>query len=287
MFFNQKKTISNKKVDSRLIKYIFHQKTIRLISGLFFFFMIMFLINGCAGSSGYQELKFKDENYKDIKIHGMLDKDFASKNFGGFRFVFENARDQWSTIENIQLSFTEDSAKKYIKALDQRGLKLWGKAILQQEHIKGSDFNQLQSALIKAGSSFTGIVIDEGGLTDMAAGEGKKRYPDDHLYAEEFILPPNFAVEKWILFESSHHKNIPYVTDLQLEFDIENQHEQAELQFRNKSSRYKNFIWFDPTRKRSLNFYLGISVGSAFPMGEFSDRANKQDYILNSFGINS
>jgi uncharacterized membrane protein len=34
---------------------------------------------------------------------------------------------------------------------------------------------------------------------DMASSDEKKSYPENHLYAKEFILPPNFAVEKWIL----------------------------------------------------------------------------------------
>jgi hypothetical protein len=77
------------------------------------------------------------------------------------------------------------------------------------------------------------------------------------------------------------------VTHAKLNFDINDQHKEAEFQFRSPSSRYGNFIWFDPTRKKSMNFYLGVSVGSSFPMGKFSEKANSQDYILNSFGINS
>ncbi len=253
----------------------------------FLFFALAIFISGCAGTGGFKEAKYKDDSGKDINILGMLDKEFASKNFGGFRFVFENTRDQWLTLENVKLSFTDDSAKKYIRALDPQGLNLWGKAILQQQHIKGSDFNQLQSALIKAGSSFTGIVIDEGGLANMTSGDGKMNYPENHLYADQFILPPNFAVEKWILFESSHHNNIPYVTNVQLDFDINSKHQSTDLQFREKSKRYNNFIWFDPTRKKFLDFYMGVNLGSAFPIGEFSESANPNDNIVNSFGLSA
>jgi hypothetical protein len=128
-----------------------HGKAMVILTSLCSLFLIIFFMSGCAGTGGFQEVKFKNENYKDIKIYGMFDQDFASKNFGGFRFIFENTRDQWSTIKNIRVSFTEDSAKKYIKTLDPGRLHLWGKAILQQQHIKDSDFTQLQSALISAG----------------------------------------------------------------------------------------------------------------------------------------
>jgi len=163
--------------------------------GFYFLCVIVLLISGCAGTGGFREVKFKDDTYEDVKIYGMLDKDFASKNFGGFRFVFDYTRDQWATIKNISVSFAEDSATKYIKALDEGGLRLWGKAILQQQSIQQSDFKQLQSALMKAGASITGIDIADQEIVDMASSDAKKSYPENHLYAKEFILPPNFVVE--------------------------------------------------------------------------------------------
>ncbi len=254
---------------------------------LIFLLIIIILLSGCAGRGGFREVKFEDDIYQDIKIFGILDRDFVAKNFGGFRLVFENTLDQWSTINNIRLSFADDSAKKYIKVLDPKALRLWGKAILQQQSITDSDFGQLQSTLMKAGASVTGIDLTAVEVDYIASSKETKKYPENHLYAREFILPPNFAVERWIIFESSHHENIPYVTNVQLDFDTNDQHQQADLKFRSKLPRYKSFIWFDPTRKESMNFYMGISVGSAFPMGEFTDIANSQNNIINSIGINS
>jgi hypothetical protein len=38
--------------------------------------------------------------------------------------------------------------------------------------------------------------------------------------------------------------------------EVDKKPKHAELQFRDKSSRHKNFIWFDPNRDVNLNFYL-------------------------------
>ena len=263
------------------------QKVLLVKQGVFLIPMIIFFINGCAGRSGFTEVKFEDEKYQDIKIFGSLDRDFAAKNFGGFRLVFENTRDQWSTINNIRLSFADDSASKYIKVLEPKALRLWGRAILQQQRINESDFGQLQSALVKAGASITGFDLTDEEIAYIADSEEPKKYPENHLYAKEFILPPNFSAEKWILFESSNHKNIPYITNLQLNFDLNDQQRRGDLQFRSPSSHYKSFIWFDPNRKEMLDLYLGVSISYASPMGEFSDVANSEDNIINGFGLNA
>ncbi len=267
--------------------YICKRKTTILIPGVFFLFILVFLLNGCASTGGYQEAKFKDEKYSDVKIYGMFDKEYASKYFGSFRFVFENQGDQWLTMENIRLSFAQDSAQKYIKVLDQLGLKQWGKAVRLQKNLHESTVKELQTALISAGSSISGMVGDISESVGLDASGKKRTYPENHLYAEEFILPPGFTVEKWVLLESSHHEKIPYVTNLDLNFEVNKKHQRADLHFREKSSKYNNFIWFDPTRDVDLNFYLGVSIGSAFPIGEFKEMANRKENIINIFGANA
>jgi len=265
----------------------YKQQGLMVKQGVFLISVIIFFISGCAGSGGFREVKFEDDTHQDIKVFGILDTEFAAKNFGGFRLVFENTLDQWSTINNFRVSFADDSAAKYIKVLDPKALRLWGRAILQQQHIRESDFGQLESALMKAGASITGVDLTEGEIQYIISSEETKKYPEGHLYADEFILPPNFAAERWVVFESSHHENIPYVTNLQLNFDLNDQHRSGELQFRLTSSRYKSFIWSDPARKEFLDLYLGVSISSAFPLAEFSDVANSQDNIINGFGLNT
>jgi hypothetical protein len=248
--------------------------------------MLIFILYGCAGTGGYQKTIFKDGKKPDLTVYGIFDKEYASKYFGSFRFVFENEWDQWLTIENIRLSFTEDSAQKYIKVLDQLELEQWGKAARLQKNLHESTVKELQSALVSAGSSISGMVGDISETVGLDASGKKKTYPQNHLYAEEFVLPPGFAVEKWVLLESSHHEMIPYITSLNLDFKVNKNQQSANLQFREESSEYKNFIWYDPARDVNLNFYLGVSFGSVFPMGEFKEMANRKENLINAIGVN-
>jgi hypothetical protein len=276
---------NNLRIGLTLTRY--KQQGLTVKQEIFLLFVIIFFINGCAGRSGFTEVKFKDDPYQDIKIFGILDSDFAAKNFGGFRLIFENRLDQWLTINNMRVSFADDSAIKYIKVLDPKGLRLWGKTMLQQQRINESDFGQLESTLMKAGAGIAGVDFTEDEIRFIISNEETEKYPEGHLYADEFILPPNFAAERWIMFESSHHENIPYVTNLQLDFDLNNQHRYGELKFRPTSSDYKSFIWYDPTRIEFLDFYPGVSISSSFPMGEFSEVAHSKDNIINGFGLNT
>jgi hypothetical protein len=257
-----------------------------LIPLIFFLLISLFLIQGCASTGGYQEAIFKDETDSPLRIYGLFDKEFASKYFGSFRFVFENERDEWLKIENIRLSFPNDSAQKYIKVLDQLKLEQWGKAVRLQKNINESTVKELQSALISAGSSISGMVGDISESVGLDADGKKRTFPENHLYAEDFVLPPGFTVEKWVLLQSSHHEKIPYITNLDLDLEIDKKTQRAEIQFRNKSLAHNNFIWFDPNRDVDLNFYFGASIGSVFPMGEFKESANKKENLINSFGIN-
>ena len=275
----------NLRIGLTLTRY--KQQGLTVKQGIFLISFIIFFINGCAGRSGFTEVKFSDDTYQDLKIFGILDSDFAAKNFGGFRLVFENRLDQWSTINNMRVSFADDSAIKYIKVLDPKGLRLWGKTMLQQQRINESDFGQLESTLMKAGAGIAGVDFTEDEIRFIISNEESEKYPEGHLYADAFIIPPNFAAERWVIFESSRHENIPYVTNLQLDFDLSDQHRYGELKFRPTSSQYKSFIWYDPERKEFLDFYPGVSISSSYPMGEFREVANSKDNIINGFGLNA
>ena len=257
-----------------------------LLTYSFTLLMIVIIISGCAGTGGYQQAKFEDETLSDINLYGMFDKEYASTYFGSFRFVFENQKDEWLEIQNIRLSFHDDSAKKYISVLGQNRLEQWGRAVRLQTNLNESSVKEIQSALLSAGSSISGMVGDISETVGLDTGEKETSYPDNHLYAERFVLPPGFAVEKWVLLQSSNHENLPYVTELDLSFEINHKKHTANLIFREKTTEYKNFVWYDPERDADLDFYLGLSISSTFPMADFKSVANRKENIFNSFGIN-
>jgi opacity protein-like surface antigen len=245
----------------------------------------MQLLLGCQTTSKYKQGQFEEE-VPELKVYGMLDREFSSEYFGSFRFVFENKVDEWLTINNISLSFPDQNAQKYIRVLDENDLAKWGRAIRSQAVMDVSTVKELQSAIINAGSSVTGMVEDISKTIGIEDGEKNKDYPQNHLYAEDFVLPSGFAMEKWVLLNSANHSEIPYITDVSLTMDIENKTRKAKIKFRNDPGRYEHFIWYDPVRDFYMNFYLGVSVGMAIPMGDFKEVVNASNNLLNSFGVN-
>ena len=81
----------------------------------------------------------------------------------------------------MRVSFADDSATKYIKILDPKALRLWGKAILQQQRINESDFGQLESALMKAGAGITGVDLTEGEIQYIVSSKETEKFPENHL----------------------------------------------------------------------------------------------------------
>jgi hypothetical protein len=249
---------------------------IKIIIAILLGLLQIVLISSCAGTGGYQKAEFINETPEDVALYGIFDKEYASQYFGSFRFVFENQKDKWLKFENIELSFENDSAKKYIKVLDLAELAQWGKAVQLQKNLHESSVKEIQSAIISAGSSISGMVGDISSTVGLYANGEKKSYPENHLCAEEFNLPPGFAVEKWILLESGEHERIPYITSLNLDFDLNQKRYSTRLNFREESKEYTKFIWYDPSREADLNFYLGASIGSTFPMADFKEDANRR-----------
>jgi hypothetical protein len=57
--------------------------------------LLIVFMSSCAGTGGYQKAEFINETPEDVILYGNFDKEYASKYFGRFRFVFENQKDQW------------------------------------------------------------------------------------------------------------------------------------------------------------------------------------------------
>ena len=141
--------------------------------------------------------------------------------------------------------------------------------------------------MINTGSNISSIVGDVSKEIGLDSGEQKKTYPNNHLYADEFVLPPGFAVEKWVLFKSSHHKNIPYVTTVNMDMVMDKKPGEVKITFRENNQKYSHFIWYDHERDVDMDFYLGANLSLAYPTGDFSNVARKKDGLFSSLGINA
>lgn len=248
--------------------------------------VLLLILHSCTTTGGFQKATFEDKTFKDLDIYGMLDNDFTSTYFGSMKFVVQNNYEKWMHITDIQLVFPDDSANKYIHVLDSRDLGLWGKAIVSQKDLHQTAVKDIQSSLIDAGSSLSSMIGDVSQTIGMSPDDQKRGYPSNHLYEKDFILPPGFSVEKWVLLNSTHHEKIPYLSDISIKFNADGRDLKANLKFRKNSHDYDHFNWMDPNRKADNDFYLGVTAGVAFPSGDFKEHALKSSKLINIFGVN-
>lgn len=256
-------------------------------SGLICIGVLVFIqfISGCTTASKYHQGKF-DKEIPDLTVYAMLDREFSSQYFGSFRFVFQNAGEDWYKIDSLSLSFYDKNAQKYIRVLSKEEQADWDLAFISQTVMEVSTVKELQSVVLGAGASMTGVTTGLSQVAELEDGEKETGYGRNHLYAKNFIIPPGFTLEKWALLNSSHHSEIPYVTDLSLAMHVDDEPRKVRIKFRPESREHSKFIWYDPARDVYMNLYLGVSLGMAFPVGEFKDVVNTSDNLINSFGVN-
>lgn len=222
---------------------------------------LLVLALGCSTTNGLRRADFTTPiTSPDVLVYGHLDRQHSSDYFGVFEFVFKNRTERWLKLENVRVSFKDDSASKYINVADKEQLVQWLKVIPFQKRLtRGS----LEESILSIGTGLTGLAgllapaADALGLEpDEASGS---TYPDNHLYADQLVVPPGLITEKWILFVSRKHGYIPYVTELFLDFESDGTQYETRLHFREPHKGAVAFDWKaeDPNRWRlSAGAYL-------------------------------
>lgn len=243
------------------------------------------IISGCTTASKYHQGQF-DKEIPELNVYALLDREFSSEYFGSFRFIFQNTGEDWYKIDSLSLFFEDKNAQKYIRVLSKEEQADWDRAFISQTVMEVSTVKELQSVVLGAGASMTGVTTGLSQTVGLEDGGKDTGYGRNHLYAKNFIVPPGFTLEKWALLNSSHHSEIPYVTDLSLAMHVDNEPRKVRVKFRQESRQHSKFIWYDPARDVYMNFYLGVSLGMALPVGEFKDVVNTSDNLINSFGVN-
>lgn len=207
---------------------------------------------GCNSTTSFRKADMiKPHNNKDVVVYGQLDPQLSSQYFGSFEFIFKNLTQRWLSLENVRVTFRDDSARKYINVVGTEQLVQWGKVIRFQNRLKEASFEE---SILSFGTGLPGISTLLGPAADVLGieteGEDTPTYPDNHLYAEELVIPPGMMTEKWILFVSQEHQRIPYLRDIFLEFDINATPYETRLIFREKNKRSAEFDWRVENLKR-------------------------------------
>ena len=163
--------------------------------------------------------------------------------FGTLEFVFRNPTEEWIRVKKIKLSFGNEEIDKNIFIPVGDDLYNWQKAYLKEIEINNVNRNRflattafLSGAVsIAANNNKTRDVANVALITSIAAtalndinysgkveGIEKTIYPEDHLLAGNFGIPPGMFVNKFIVINSKNNSKIGYLYQVKITVEMEN-----------------------------------------------------------------
>lgn len=198
-----------------------------------------------------------------LRISGEEISLMSSPYFGALAFTFENTSSRWIHVRKVGIGFG-DAVK------DQNVLFPWGeelssveRATVERAEIR--DANTATALSIIAAAGAVGAVAGEhlgggkstalptiGGLAtagalaglvaehanEVAAGAAQPPpFPDTHLLAVPFSIPPGLFAKRWLVLNTPAEPKLPCVNALRLDYELDTgQVEHVWLRFRDATS---------------------------------------------------
>ena len=201
----------------------------------------------------------------DLIISGEINKALSSRYFAFFNFTFENNSSEWIRIEDIEVDFGNQRINENISFTYGKDLAVWLKSTQKRNEIKDYNRKVTMGAIAGLGAGMSAVSNDENlqnlglmtavaGATALSAHKFNKLkpkvqnadiFPENHLFAKDFIVPPGLFEKKWIVVNSKEHEKIGRLTTLTLEYTTKkNETEKVKLQFRPECPTHKS-VWQD------------------------------------------
>ena len=208
--------------------------------------IMLLLINSCASfDSDNRALKIDksgnviSNDNPEFVISGELDDDTPAEYFGLINFTFNNNSDKWVRIENIRVYFDTEEANENVVVTAADDIIAWQEAM--DYKIAVDNFNSVVQHAVIAGlgqglseSESEGVSALGDFITLAAIGsltiksidqyKGEIEYanifPESHLLAKKFSVPPGLFAKKWILLNTSD--STPYISSINLELTFNN-----------------------------------------------------------------
>ncbi len=229
----------------------------------FKYFFIFFIIAGCATvHSGEYAIEVKDNG--DLKkeektglgmiISGKEVEYLSSMYFGFIDLTFENKSQNWIRIKKIKVDLGKAEVNSNVKFTSGRDIIHWDNATRKRNAIREHNERVVLGSIAALGYGLAltdnqklnmmGSAAGLGAIASLAVSEYNKNldkiqnakiFPESHLLAEEFIIPPGLFVKKWILLNTSNHKKIGFIRGFYLEYETDSgKNEKVQLVFREK-----------------------------------------------------
>jgi hypothetical protein len=173
----------------------------------------------------------KKEPKSGLVISGAVDSDLSTNYFGVIDFVFENKNtDQWMVIKDIKISFLTPEQNQNISIPLGARFSAWSQGITNL-----NEYNKKKAAIIgfvlggalmaNAGSQSNrniGAVAATISVAELASGKNYKEMatylPPDHLLSGDLLIPPGLFIKRWLVLNSTKHKETGFVETLVIDF---------------------------------------------------------------------
>ncbi|MGK5092534.1 hypothetical protein WDW89_11045 [Deltaproteobacteria bacterium TL4] len=194
-------------------------------------------------------------------VSGEENNNLSSPYFGVIDFTFENTSQGWIKLSQVKVYFENDTINENVQFTSGKELKVWmestQKKVVMDLHNKqvaygsiagvglglaatGDDPQTRNMGLAMYLGTFAALAVDS--FQDQASGlEQTKVFPQTHLFAKDFMIPPGLFIKKWVVLNSKNHSKTGYIHTLYLEYETSSgERATLKLEFRNGSSEWQN-----------------------------------------------
>jgi len=190
------------------------------------------------------------EPKKGLVISGALDTEKTTNYFGAFDFVFENKSDEWMIIRDLRISFPSNAQNQFVSIPVGMQFSSWTQGMQNAD-----DYNLKKVAVItsiiggaamvasdnkrdqKLGAFTTGVSL----LSLSTMKDYNEIYadlPPYHLLRGDIVIPPGLFMKRWLLLNSTKHKETGYIHTMVFDFKDQNGNpKRYYLQFRASSGQ--------------------------------------------------
>jgi len=189
-----------------------------------------------------------------LRVSGEELASLSSPNFGVLELTFENSAADWRRIKRVRLDFAGPTNNQFVRIPWGDDIRAWYEATLQRNQIDERNRSVALGVVAIAGmivatSSSSQPAKVLGGLaavSSVAAMQAERTsvatnsvervamFPDSHLLAGPFAVPPNLFAKKWVLLNTKDGNNVPCIDRLVLTYEFE------DLPFERVFLRYKS-----------------------------------------------
>jgi hypothetical protein len=201
-------------------------------------------------------LSTQEATRSGLRISGEELTYLSSPNFGVLELTFENNSADWRRIKRVSLDFSGEANNQFVRIPWGDDIRAWYDATLQRNQI-----NAINREIALGVVAIAGMVVAStsrsqpakamGGLAALSSvatmlaehtrdaansAEHVAIFPDSHLLALPFAVPPNLFTKKWVLLNTPGGNNVPCIDHLVLTYEFEDRpFERVFLQYKSDS----------------------------------------------------